>query len=141
MAVNTTLVKSLLDNLKLNISIIENKDVTLEQILVNEDIQAILDRRMQLAIETCIDIATHLIAGLDLERKERASDAFLFLGEKGIISKELAKKLAEASGFRNILVHEYIKIDYELAYSDLNEKLQDLKGFGKEVVAFLEKQT
>lgn len=138
--VDKTVVKSLLDNIKTNISIIANKDVTLEQILEDEDIQAIVDRRMQLAIEACIDIATHLIAGLDLPREERASDAFLVLGKKDIISKELAKKLAQATGFRNILVHEYIKIDYELAYSDLNEKLQDLKQFGKEILDFLEKQ-
>lgn len=140
MAINRNLIGSIVDNLKANIASIENKDVNLEQILEDEDTQAILDRRMQLAIETCIGIATHLIAGLDLPRQERSTDAFMILGEKGIISKELANKMVKAAGFRNILVHEYIRIDYELAYSDLDEKLQDLKNFGKEVLKFLEKK-
>lgn len=140
MAVNRDLIDSMIDNLKANIASIENKDVNLEQILEDEDIQAILDRRMQVAIEICIDLATHLIAGLDLPRQERSTDAFMVLGDKGIISKELAEKMAKAAGFRNILVHEYIRIDYELAYSDLDQKLQDLKNFGKEVLEFLEKK-
>lgn len=140
MAVNKNLVQNIINNLKTNIALIENKEVTLEQILEDEDIQAIIDRRMQLAIENCIDIAAHLTAGLDLPRQEQASEAFLMLGVKGVISKEAARKLAKAVGFRNILVHEYIKIDYRLAYEDLDEKLKDLKTFGKEVLEFLEKQ-
>lgn len=139
MAVDKTLIKSMVDNLKANISSIENKDFTMEMILESEDTQAIIDRRMQLSIEVCIDIATHIVAGLNLSRQERAADAFLALGEKKIISNSLAQKLAKAVGLRNILVHEYIQIDYKLAYSDLDEKLQDLKSFGREVLQFLEK--
>lgn len=137
--INNAVIKNLLDNVRANIVMIENKDVTVEQILDDEDIQAIIDRRMQLAIESCIDVATNLIAGLDLPREERAADAFSVLGKKAIISEELARKLAKASGFRNILVHEYADIDYRLAYSDLKEKLKDLKGFAREVLEFLEK--
>ncbi len=140
MAVNKTLIKNLIDNLKANISSIENKDVTMEMILESEDIQAIIDRRMQLSIEVCIDMATHIVAGLNFSRQERAADVFLALGEKKIISSSLAQKLAKAVGLRNILVHEYIRIDYKMAYSDLNEKLQDLKSFGREVLEFLEKE-
>ncbi len=139
MAVNKTLIKNMVDNLKTNISIIENKDVTVDMILGSEDMQAIIDRRMQLSIEVCIDIATHLVAGLDLPRQERAADVFVALGKKEIITNSLAQKLSNAVGLRNILVHEYISIDYELAYSDLDEKLQDLKSFGQEVLQFLEK--
>lgn len=139
MAINKALVKNLMDNLKANIAAIENKDASLEQILEDKDIQAILDRKMQLSVEACIDISAHLAAGLDLPREERAGDLFLILGEKGIISKKLSQKMAQAVGFRNILVHEYTKIDYQLAYSNLDEKLKDLKTFAKEVLEFLEK--
>lgn len=139
--INNVLVKSMIDNLKANITYMENKDVTMEQILEDEDIQAILDRKMQLSIESCIDIAAHIVAGLNLQRKERAGDAFLTLGKKGVIAKELSEKLAHAVGFRNILVHEYLEIDYQLAYADLDQKLLDLKQFGNEVLDFLEKQS
>ncbi len=139
MVIDKTLLKNLLDNLKVTINKIERMDIALENVLEDEDIQDLLDRRMQVAVENCIDIATHLAAGLDLPRKERASDVFLLLAEKEIISAELAHKLAGAAGLRNILVHEYMEIDYRLAYSDIDEKLLDLKQFGKEVLDFLEK--
>lgn len=139
MAIDKTLLNNLLDNLKATIRKIERMDIVLEDILEDEDIQDLINRRMQVAVENCIDIATHLAAGLDLPRKERASDVFLLLGENKIISKEIAGKLAGAVGFRNILVHEYAEIDYRLAYAGLDEKLSDLNQFAREVLEFLEK--
>lgn len=141
MIIDKTLLKTLIDDLKITLRKIEGMEVDLEEVLRNEDVQDILDRRMQVTIETCIDIATHLAAGLELPRKERASDVFLLLGENEIISKEIARKMAGAVGLRNILVHEYAAIDYRLAYSDLDEKIKDVKSFGREILEFLEKQT
>lgn len=141
MIIDKTLLKTLIDDLKTTLRKIEGMEVDLEEVLRNEDVQDILDRRMQVTIETCIDIATHLAAGLELPRKERAADVFLLLGENEIISKEIARKMAGAVGLRNILVHEYAAIDYRLAYSDLDEKIKDVKSFGREILEFLEKQT
>lgn len=140
MAINKDLLNSLLDNLKNTLNKVGRMDITLEKILEDEDTQDLIDRRMQVALENCIDIATHLSSGLDLPRKERAADIFLQLAEREIISKDLADKLVGAVGFRNILVHEYTEIDYQLAYSDLSQKLEDLRQFAKEVFEFVEKQ-
>lgn len=141
MAIDRNIITAKLDELKTAIRKIENMDLTLEIILEDEDIQDLVDRRMQMAIESCIDIATHLTAGLELPRKEYASDIFLLLGKNDILSKDIARKMAGATGLRNILVHEYADVDYKLAYSDLKDKLKDLKTFAREVLGFLEKQT
>ncbi len=140
MVIDKVLVNNLLDTLKTAITKIRGMDVTLEKILEDEDSQDLVDRRMQVAIETCINIATHLASAMELPRKEKASDIFLLLGENGVIVANLAEKMAGAVGFRNILIHEYTDIDYKLAYSDLDEKLNDLKEFAKQVLEFLEKQ-
>jgi len=139
MAIDKNLIKAKLEELKTAIRKIENMDLTMEMILGDEDIQDLIDRRMQIAIESCIDISTHLSAGLELHRKEYASDVFLLLGENNILSNDIARKMAGAVGLRNILVHEYAEIDYKLAYSDLEAKLKDLKTFGREIIEFLEK--
>ena len=60
--------------------------------------------------------------------------------EKKIISPEVAEKFTGVVGFRNILVHEYADIDYKLAYSNLADKLEDLKQFAREVLGFLERK-
>lgn len=140
MLIDKTLVEKKLSLLKHEINKIENMDITLKEVLEDEDIQDMIDRRMQVAIESCIDVATHLAAGMELPRQEYASDIFLLLGKNEVVPKDLAEKFVGAVGLRNILVHEYADIDYKLAYSNLDEKLQDLKQFAKEVLKFLEKK-
>ena len=132
-----TLVNTLLDNLKEALNKIERMDLSVDMILGDEDIQDLIDRRMQMAIEICIDIASHLAAGMQLPRREKASDIFILLSENSIISLDIADKMAGAVGLRNIIVHEYADLDYVLAYSDLNTKLEDLRIFAKEVSKFL----
>lgn len=140
MLIDKTLVEKKLSLLKHEINKIENMDITLKEVLEDEDIQDMIDRRMQVAIESCIDVATHLAAGMELPRQEYASDIFLLLGKNEVIPKDLAEKFVGVVGLQNILVHEYADIDYKLAYSNLDEKLQNLKQFAKEVLVFLEKQ-
>lgn len=140
MLLDKTLVEKKLNLLKHEINKIENMDITLERILDDEDVQDMLDRRMERAIESCIDVSTHLAAGLELPRQEYAADIFLILGKKKIISPEVAEKFTSVVGFRNILVHEYVDIDYKLAYSSLADKLKDLKQFAREVLEFLERK-
>lgn len=139
MPLNSTL-ETLLSDLQDSLNKIERMDLTLETILGDEDVQDLIDRRMQKTIETCIDIATHLIAALHLSRQDKASSAFELLGKEKIISSSLAEKMVGASGLRNVIVHGYREIDYRLAYRDLEEKLADLRQFAKEIYQFLEKQ-
>ena len=115
-------------------------DLTVDMILGDEDIQDLIDRRMQKTVETCINIATHLIAALKLSRQETAKDAFELLGREEIISPQLAKKMGGASGLRNVIVHNYRDMDYRLAYTDLSDKLEDLRQFAKQIHRFLKKQ-
>lgn len=90
-------------------------------------------------METATDITTHLIAGLSLERKETAKDAFTLLGEKKIISKELVKKMGLACDFRNLVVHGYQKIDFKRLLRDYKDDLADLYEFIRQINTFLQK--
>ncbi len=135
-----SMLEALLDYLQDSINRIERMDLTIDMILSDEDIQDLIDRRMQKTVETCIDIATHLIAALKLSRQETAKDAFELLGKEKIINPQLAKKMAEASGLRNVIVHNYRDMDYRLAYTDLSDKLEDLRQFAKQIHRFLKKQ-
>lgn len=119
---------------------IRQMDFTVDMISTDEDIQDLLDRRMQKAIEACIDIAVHLASELRLPSQEKASDVFKILAQNKIIDKQSAQKLKGAVGFRNILVHEYTEVDYHLAYSDLDLKLKDLENFAYQIKNFISKQ-
>jgi len=97
------------------------------------------ERYLQLCIQIIIDISHLIIIDLGLERPEDNYEAVSVLYEKKIISKKLAQKLTKMIGLRNILVHEYGKIDRKKIYKILKEKLNDLEEFKKQILKFLKK--
>lgn len=118
---------------------IENMEFDEDGLKRDIDIQDLLTFRFQQAVETCIDIATHLIIGLSLKRQETAKDAFLLLGEEGIISKDLSLKMGKAADFRNRVVHGYNNFDFSILFKDYKDDLNDLHRFSQDIFRFLEK--
>lgn len=138
MLISKTLIAKKLDFLNEQIHKIEAMDFNRQQFVSEVDIHDLVVFRLQQAVETCIDIATHLIAGLNAPRKETAKDAFVFLGEQGIIDKGLASKMGRAADFRNRVVHGYNDFDLKLLFKDYKEDLKDLHQFGAEILKYLE---
>ncbi|MBI2597408.1 DUF86 domain-containing protein [Candidatus Daviesbacteria bacterium] len=139
MPVNKSLIAKKLDFLNEQTQKIENMDFSEETFVENPDIHDLVVFRLQQGVETCIDIAAHTIAGLNVSEKETAKDAFSFLGEKGIISKELAFEMGQAADFRNRVVHGYNDFDFHLLFKDYKEDLKDLRQFGAEILKYLER--
>ena len=135
--VDKNIVYRYLESLEDSISRIRNMDLTPEMITGDEDIQDLLDRRMQKAIEACIDIAGHVVAANKLGRAEISGSLFQILAKHKIIPQKLGQNLEKVVGLRNIIVHEYTQIDYQLAYSNLEEKLADLEAFAKQIKNYL----
>jgi hypothetical protein len=71
-------------------------------------LRAAVERWLQVAIEACIDIATHVLASEGWTPAGSARDAFLVLANHGKIPLELAQRLGSAAGMRNVLVHDYV---------------------------------
>jgi uncharacterized protein YutE (UPF0331/DUF86 family) len=112
----------------------------LETYLSNEDIQAIVERNFQLAIQVCMDIANYLIARLDLEVPEEEENVFVVLGKAGIIPEALANRIRGMTNFRNILVHQYLEIDSNEVHRLLTSRLEDFDQFARALVIFMENQ-
>jgi len=51
------------------------------------------------------------------------------MGELGVLPPDFARSLAPIAGFRNILVHEYLGVDWDYVYDHL-QNLDDLERFG-----------
>ncbi|MSQ72550.1 MAG: DUF86 domain-containing protein [Betaproteobacteria bacterium] len=105
----------------------------------DEDLQDILARNLEVAIQTCADIAFHLCAA-HRTMPASAGDAFAELGRLGLIDRVLAERLRLAAGFRNVLVHEYIQVDWKIVLQAARTGTRDLAVFGKAVVKILEEQ-
>ena len=107
----------------------KHAQMNLEEYLKNDDLQAAVERRLQIAAQTCIDIANYLLARLRLELPDEEENVFLNLAKANIISPELAEKMKGLVRFRNILVHEYLDVDSDLVYHNLKQNVIDFRNF------------
>ncbi|MEM2972453.1 MAG: DUF86 domain-containing protein [Candidatus Bathyarchaeia archaeon] len=94
------------------------------------------ERLLHILIECTIDICTLMVKGLRLGLPTEEGDLFEKLRQKGIISKQMERKLKAMRGFRNILVHRYGGVDDKLVFENL-KKTNDFKDFRKEIVDYL----
>jgi uncharacterized protein YutE (UPF0331/DUF86 family) len=137
MPINKQTIYEKIDQIKEFISFVENMEFDESQLIENMDIQHLVTFRLQHIIELCIDVAMYVIANESLKGTDTAREAFLLLAQNEIISTETADSLAQAAGFRNIIVHTYAKVDYSKVYRSYQQDLVDVKSFIKEILAFV----
>lgn len=89
---------------------------------------------LQRACENIIDIANIAVAELDLGVPASARESFVLLENAGIVSPELTSKMVMMVGFRNLVVHQYFRIDPEKVGDIIETNLQDLQHFANVVV-------
>jgi uncharacterized protein YutE (UPF0331/DUF86 family) len=98
------------------------------------------ERLLQLSIECMIDICALMVTGLRLGLPSEEDDLFERLEQAGIISPLMKETLRKMKAFRNILVHEYGRIDDELVYEILQNKLNDFEAFKREILEAIRNQ-
>jgi uncharacterized protein YutE (UPF0331/DUF86 family) len=93
---------------------------------------------LQVSIETCINIANHIIATEKLRAPKDYKDSFKVLNEAGILSDDLTQVMRELAGLRNLLVHLYWDVDDQMIYDGIRSELGDFEAFIDDIVTFLE---
>ncbi len=116
----------------------EKAQVSKESYARSRDIQAVMERRLQTAIESCLNIGNHLIARLGLRAPQDYADVFHILREGRILPAEAAEQMADMARFRNLLVHVYWTIDSEQIYDSLPTRLSVLETFAQHITQWLE---
>lgn len=105
--------------------IVTKCDTDLETFLKDIDRQESLLFNIQMGIQNCIDIAAHIISDEGLGVPGSTNDMFYLLEENGYLNSEITEKMVKAVGFRNLIVHEYAKIElkqvFEIAQEDIND--------------------
>lgn len=87
------------------------------------------------AIEAAVDAAEHAIASEGLRIPESFSDAFEVLHENGVLDEGLARSMAAAARFRNLLVHGYADVDDDRVLQILRSRPEDLATYRRVVAA------
>jgi uncharacterized protein YutE (UPF0331/DUF86 family) len=138
MNLDSKMVQARLDIIERNIQFLkEYMDIDEDQFLGSyKDIQAVKHSLFEV-IESCIDIAAHIIAVRGLQRPESYSDTFRILKNAKIVGKELGEKLEKMTRFRNILVHNYEDIDNSRVIQYVKRNLDDVTDYVACIVKLL----
>ena len=115
----------------------EYSAVSLEEYEENWKVQRIIDRTLQIMIETCLDVAGHIISDEGFRIPETYVDMFKILIEHQILDISQSDSLSKMAKFRNIVVHNYEKIDPAIVAGILINNLEDFETFKKAIIAYL----
>ena len=96
-----------------------------------------IEHGLQIAIQIVIDIGNHILASIRENEIDEYVDIIDKLGEKNVIPLSFAKKIRDMAGFRNILVHEYTRVDLKQVYEILQERLGDFLEFIRHIKNYL----
>lgn len=129
------------DSLRRCINRIEEKTPSKSDVLQRDlDLQDIISVNLERAVQCCVDIAAHALAMSNEPPPSTMSEGFEMLGQLGVIDDKTAQRMKSAVGFRNISVHEYQKIDWQIVYTIITVHLDDFKEFIRQVVVWMERQ-
>lgn len=96
------------------------------------------ERNIQLLVDTAVDINDNFILAKNTNPPADYYESFIRMGELGVLSFDLSKKLASSTGLRNKLVHEYEKIDDHLLYLEAKKNLNNYLEYAKLINEYLE---
>ena len=113
--------------------VFEKRNTDLGTFLKNTDIQESVLFNIQMAIQNCIDIAAHIISDEGFGIPGSTNEMFYLLEENGYLNNGITEKMVKAVGLRNLVVHEYSKIDLERIFEVTQKDITDLNEFLKSI--------
>lgn len=96
-------------------------------------LKAAVERYLYLLTQSVIDLAEAVIAFKKFRKPSTYAEAFDILCEEGLINPALAGKMVSMAGFRNVIAHDYEKLDFDIVYNVLVERVKDIETFVKKI--------
>ena len=75
------------------------------------------ERYLQVAIQAVLDSCNHIVADQGLEAPSEYRQVAEIMAEQKVLPARLSKRIGAMIGLRNILVHEYLKVDRRIVYN------------------------
>ncbi len=102
----------------------ELEHITLTEYNSNNLYKRTTERLIQLIVEVATDINNMLLKMLDKGISPDYFSSFIKLAEAGVITMDFALEIAPSTGLRNVIVHEYQKLDDSLVYDSIRDTLK-----------------
>ena len=127
---NVSTIENKISSIKkyLNIAL-KHKKHSRQEIEKDDIIRGAVERHLYLVAQACVDLAEAVIAFKEFRKPITYNEGFEILEEEGVIEVELKEKMARMAGFRNVVAHDYEKINYDIVYDILQNRLPDITEF------------
>ena len=116
----------------------EFKAISFDKFRADKKTLKCVERCLEISIQCILDICHHIIVDNNWPRPKDNAEALLTIGQKGLIPLGFAKRILPMVGLRNLLAHEYLKIDPKKLYKYLRN-IDDFRAFQKHIIKFLKK--
>ncbi len=131
---NKEVVSAKLESLRRCVQRIKDKTPSASAALLEDnDLQDVICLNLERAVQISVDLAAHIVAESDLPAPGSMSESFDQLRKLNVIPEELAIRMKKAVGFRNIAVHAYQEINWEIVYAVITKRLVDFVEFARAV--------
>lgn len=131
---NISVIESKISSILKYLKILKGYQTLSQEELENDvTLKGAVERYLYLLSQATIDLAESLIALKDLRRPSTYSENFHILQEEKYLSAELTEKLINMARFRNIIAHDYEDLDFGIIYDILQNHLQDIEEFLKQI--------
>ena len=114
--------------------VFEKCNVDLVDFLNDIDRQESVLFNIQMAVQNCIDIAAHIISEEGFGVPGSTTEMFYLLEKNGYLEHDLTEAMVKAVGFRNLIVHEYAKLELEQVYVIARSDINDLNEYLKTII-------
>jgi uncharacterized protein YutE (UPF0331/DUF86 family) len=110
---------------------------THEELLRDFDLQDILRMNLQRAVQLGVDIALHMLSDLSGKLPDTMGEAFIALREHGVISERTASALRSSVGLRNVAVHDYVAVNWQIVHNVVNGHVEFFAEYMREVEGWI----
>src|SRR3989475_7742030 len=104
-----------------------------EEFTTDYHVYGLAERYLQIAIEACLQVCGILVASLGLRRPEGYHELLSVVASQQIIPNSLGYRLEVLTNLRDVLVHDPSKLNHDLLYDYIQQRIDDLEVFAKAV--------
>lgn len=141
MPINHVLIEEKLNNsrkyLKSLRKLLDNPE---ETFLSDLDMQLKGERLFEVLVQIMLDICTHIVANSDIETPASYADCLKALETLGLFSKEITTTFISLVKMRNLIVHQYGIIDYQMLFNSLKKLVKDFLLFQNGILEWSKKK-
>lgn len=116
------------------------RNLPLEEFEKDLSLVWIAERGLTILIQNLLDIGAHILASEIRNDWDDYGEIILKLGTHGVIPEDFSKSIQGMAGLRNILIHEYLRVDTRKIHEYLRDRMEDFAEFMSYIQKYLEKK-